>query len=89
MSPKSTPRPPNDVDALVRRLDVLIALQLAVPAPTETSPIKDQIRRLTKLGLDNATIGQILGKKSNYVSASAGSKKPLRKRSTRPKRRKT
>jgi hypothetical protein len=59
--------------AVARRLDVLIALQLAQRPTADPVPTKDQIRRLKDLGLDNTMIGQILGKSSSYVSASVGS----------------
>lgn len=77
--------------ALVRRLNVLIALQIAQRPSSDPVPTKDQIRRLRDLGLDNATIGDILGKTSSYVSASAGSgaSKARRVPDTKRRRKKT
>lgn len=86
MSAKKATGAANDWGAVVRRLDILIALQLTNQPSSDPTRTKDQIRKLRGLGVDNGTIGQILGKTSSYVSASVGSDEPQPKRPKRAKR---
>ena len=57
------------LERIVRRLDVLIALQLELPVGDQTAPYSGRIRRLTGLGLTHAEIGRIVGRSAKYVSA--------------------
>jgi len=50
---------------LARRLDVLIFLQLDQSYPSMTQ----KVEKLSQAGLDSAEIGRIVGKPSNYVTA--------------------
>jgi hypothetical protein len=50
---------------LARRLDVLIFLQLDQRYPSMT----EKVEKLSEVGLNSAEIGQIVGKASNYVTA--------------------
>lgn len=57
-------------ERVVRRLDVLIALQLEHRwNPDSVRSVKEQARKLSDLGLPVAEISSILGKRSNYISA--------------------
>ena len=65
---------------ILRRLDVLICLQLDRP-PAETPPsIASKVRRLVDLGLAPAEVASILGKPVNYVTAILSTKKSRAKR---------
>lgn len=52
-------------DDLARRLDVLIFLQLDQSHPSMT----DKIEKLSQAGLNPTEIGRIVGRASNYVTA--------------------
>ena len=56
---------------LIRRLDILISLALET---REDQSITTKIRHLAELGLTPSEIGNVLGKKANYVSAVLGGK---------------
>jgi hypothetical protein len=53
------------VSDLARRLDVLIFLHLDQSCPSMT----EKVEKLTQAGLNSAEIGRIVGKPSNYVTA--------------------
>ena len=55
----------NDNVSLERRLDVLIFLQLDQKYPSMT----EKIEKLSQAGLNSGEIGQIVGKPTNYVTA--------------------
>lgn len=50
---------------LARRVDVLIFLQLDQKCPSMT----DKIEKLAEAGLNSGEIGRIIGKPTNYVTA--------------------
>ncbi len=50
---------------LARRLDVLIFLQLDRGYPSMT----EKVEKLSQAGLSSAEIGRIVGKPSNYITA--------------------
>lgn len=54
---------------ILRRLDVLISLQLDGPAPESPPSIASKVRRLTDLGLAPAEVASIIRKPVNYVTA--------------------
>ena len=60
------------LEAILQRLNVLVALQLDSAPEAATGSITKRIHRLTELGLSPSEIGSILGKKANYVSAVIG-----------------
>jgi len=54
---------------ITRRLDILISLQLeALGGPDAARPAA-KIRRLSKLGLSASEVASIMGKPTNYVTA--------------------
>jgi hypothetical protein len=64
---------------LLRRLDILIAMLLDA-SPTESIPMAAKIKRLAGAGLTAAEIGGILGRPTNYVTASLSEQKKRRGR---------
>ncbi len=54
---------------IIRRLDVLIALQLELASASQSTPVAGKIQRLAQLGLSTSEIAKILQKKPNYVTA--------------------
>lgn len=88
-------RVPDDLDQLsaagfrpvVQRLDVLIALLARVQPKSERVSLSDRIRLLGELGLDNATIGQIVGRGADFVGVvrrrGSGKKTALRREGTK------
>jgi len=62
----------EEIDAeykkMVMKLNVLISLMLDLTKDKELS-ITDKVKKLRDYGLKPAEIGEILNKKSNYVSA--------------------
>ena len=66
----------SSLDAILRRLNILIALQLDMrPEEAAATSIASRIHRLAELGIGPAEIGSILGKKANYVSAVMGNRR--------------
>ncbi len=69
------------VRQIVRRLDILISLELERSPGGQTLPISGRIRRLAKLGLPASEIARIISKPVNYVTATlAQQKKATKKR---------
>jgi hypothetical protein len=66
-------------EAIIQRLNILIALQLEAKPQGGAVSVSERIHRLADLGLGPAEIGSILGKKANYVSAVIGSKRRQRR----------
>ncbi len=56
-------------ERILRRLDILIAVLLDA-LPVESAPLASKIKRLAGAGLTAAEIGGIIGKPTNYVTAS-------------------
>ncbi len=70
----------NETDELIKRLDVLISLQLEQASQAQkTISITDKIKKLSDLGLKPAEIASILGKKTNYITANISSAKKTKK----------
>jgi hypothetical protein len=63
------------LEAILQRLNILVALQLDRSNDAGGTSITNRIRRLSELGISPGEIGAILGKKANYVSAVIGSKR--------------
>jgi hypothetical protein len=63
------------LEAILQRLNVLIALQLDAKPEIPATSMAQRILRLAEFGLGPAEIGSILGKKANYVSAVIGSRR--------------
>jgi hypothetical protein len=55
-------------EAMLRRMDVLIALQLERPSETDTS-VASKVGALHELGLSPTEIAGIVRKPANYVTA--------------------
>ena len=67
-------------EEILRRLDILISLQLDRPQAERPPSIASKVRRLVDLGLAPAEVASVLGKPVNYVTAILSTKK------SRPKR---
>ena len=68
-------------EQMLRRLDTLIAVMLDVTPTQGRVPVASKIQRLAGIGLAPAEIASILGKPTNYVTASLATKrKPTAKR---------
>lgn len=66
---------------VVRRLDILISILLDSAPAAEAVSTTAKIQRLTSLGLSPAETASVLGKATNYVTASlAGKKKATARR---------
>lgn len=62
-------------EAVLQRLNVLIALELDTPASEKTASIAGKVHRLSGLGLSPGEIAGIIGKPSNYVTAILATRK--------------
>jgi len=60
---------------LLARLDIVIRILLAGSDAEEKRSVADMASTLDQMGLTPGEIGAILGKASNYVSATLGNKK--------------
>ena len=70
----------TDSEVLLR-LDVISKLLLrAASPPSEGLPIRNQIVLLAQMGLSNKQITAVVGKPSNYVSATLAQHKGAKKR---------
>ena len=61
--------------AMLRRLDIMIALLLDMPRSDTKSNVTEKIVRLKELGVASADVGRILGKSSNYVTGALNARK--------------
>jgi hypothetical protein len=57
------------ISKVIRRLDILIALELEKSRGFITTSIADRIFHLSNLGITPAEIADILGKPINYITA--------------------
>jgi len=72
------------VKQIIRRLDVLIALQIEILGGPEAARPSLKIRRLTELGLSSSEVAEIMGKPLNYVTATVSQqKKGTRRKETK------
>lgn len=60
---------------VIRRLDVLIALQMEVLGGAEAARPANKIQRLSKLGLSPSEVAAIVRKPINYVTATLSQQK--------------
>jgi len=60
---------------LLRRLDVLISLQLESPVADKQPSIASKVHRLINLGLTPREVAAIIGKPINYVTAVLATKR--------------
>lgn len=65
---------------LVKRLDVLISLELEKPLSEKQVPMADRIVRLRAFGLSASEIASILGKPTNYVTAALSQKQRIQQK---------
>jgi len=73
-------RTESDNQALVKRLNVMIALLLdQAAAGGKTVPMATKIMRLAELGLSSGDIADIVGKAPNYVTATLSQRKTTKK----------
>jgi hypothetical protein len=68
------------VKQIIRRLDVLIALQIEILGGPKAALSSMKIRRLTELGLSSSEVAEIVGKSLNYVTATLSQQKKGMKR---------
>ena len=78
----------NDIilKQILKRIDILISLQLEKPLSEKATTTADRIMRLRSLGLSATEIATIMGKTTNYVTATFSQKKkaPRKKRASKP-----
>ena len=67
------------LEKIVRRLDVLISLEIEKPLPDKRTNISDRITRLDALGLQSSEIAALIGKGANYVNAVLSQKRKAAK----------
>jgi hypothetical protein len=65
---------------ILRRLDILISLQLETSLGSDAVPISGKIQRLSALGLVASEIASIIGKPVNYVTAILSQKRKIKKK---------
>ncbi|MDA2910548.1 hypothetical protein MYX04_06430 [Nitrospiraceae bacterium AH_259_D15_M11_P09] len=70
-------------EEIVRRLNVVIALLLERSGDESSISIADRITKLADLGVSPAEIGRILGKPSNYVTATLDRRKGQQRKAKR------
>jgi hypothetical protein len=63
------------IDKIIRRLDVLIALELEKAGGPDGMCLADKISRLSELGLAPTEISDIVGKPINYITATLSRRK--------------
>jgi ATP-dependent RNA circularization protein (DNA/RNA ligase family) len=56
------------IETLIKKFNVLISLILDMSGD-KASSVTDKVKKLSDYGLKPAEIGEILGKKANYISA--------------------
>lgn len=64
------------LNEIIKRLDILIMLELQKPL-SENVPYVNRIERLKSLSLTPAEIAKIIGKPTNYVTATLSKKKKV------------
>lgn len=63
---------------ILRRLDILIILQLETISGTESVSISSKVLKLSEFGLSASEIANIIGKPANYVTAILSKKRKKR-----------
>lgn len=69
----------DHLEAIERRLDLVIRLLSLLVDTKKVPAISDQISLLADRGLTPAEIGRIVGREANYVSASLSARKKVKK----------
>jgi len=64
---------------ILRRLDILISLQLETSVEIKNVPISNKIQKLAKLGLTSSEIASIISKPINYVTATISKMRKIKK----------
>jgi len=62
----------KDLEPLIRRLDVMIALVVRAQPKTVRTGVSDRIRLLSEMGLDSPEIARVVGRGTNYIGAVLG-----------------
>ena len=70
-------------EAMVKRFNLIVSLLLELVGKDDALPISGKIERLSKLGLEPAEIAEVLGKKTNYVTAIISQKKKNKKKGSK------
>jgi len=60
---------------IIRRLDIIISLQLEASLETEAVPISSKIKKLSELGISASDIASIVNKPLNYITATLSQKR--------------
>lgn len=63
------------LNQILRRLDVLISIELEKPVESKTVPLAGKIKRMAELGLSVSEIASVIGKPTNYVTATLSQQK--------------
>ncbi len=63
------------LNPILRRLDVLILLELEKQVGLKAVPLSGKIKRLKELGLSDSEIASVIGKPANYVTATLSQQK--------------
>jgi len=66
----------KQLEAVIKRLDILILLNLEKTNNLTPTSMADKISKLSNYGISAAEIGKIVGKQTNYVTAILSQKKP-------------
>lgn len=75
---------PRDVQKdVLRRLNILISLELDRQQDTKISSIASKVHRLIALGLAPSEVANIIGKPVNYVTALLATKRARARRRTK------
>ncbi len=64
---------------IIRRLDILIVLELEKVGDSDGMCLADKIFRLSELGVTSAEISDIVGKPINYITATLSRRKSKKK----------
>jgi len=70
----------KSLEHILRRLNILISLELEKPAPGGKVPMAARIQRLYDLGISVSAIAQIINKPANYVTATISQRRKARRK---------
>jgi hypothetical protein len=65
----------KQLEAVIKRLDILILLNLEKTNDLSPTSMADKISKLSNYGISAAEIANIIGKQTNYVTATLSQKK--------------
>ena len=60
---------------ILRRLDILISLEFEKPVESKSIKLAGKIKRMTELGLSVSEISSVIGKPTNYITATLSQQK--------------